>query len=157
MGLKELFKRIVNISGKSPQPEFYEDWFKLMSIYDYQVVESAWSQIKVSNEPWQFYSLKTWVSKTDYIHAQLKLTKESQNPVKQTRVEQDDEMRSWRDNYHALIERRITRGEYLKIAVEIGQMTYFEAEREKKTYLNRGDSLEEKAAIINTYEAMQEL
>ena len=149
LGIKELFSRVVKISGKEPEKEFYEDWAKIMSHYPYEIVEGAWSQIKVSHEPWNFYSLKTWIEKADYLHNKDKLTKEGLKPLKKSRVEQDDQMRSWRDNYHDLINQRVTRGKYLDNGVKMGQFPQSFADRERNRYKHIGDSLNGYITVVN--------
>ena len=147
--LETLAERIYQVSQKRPTEAYHEDWLKVMSVYPYEIVERVWLQIRVNVKNWEYFDLKTWVNKCDYLHDAEKLEKESKKPHRRSRVQKDRQMRVWTKNYHHFIKRRVRRGEYLKRAVKIGQMHMYEADKERNIYKNRGDSLDEFADITN--------
>ena len=117
--LRDLFKRVITYSGKNinEYEDFYEDWKKLCGLREFSLVLTAWEQIKL--ETTFFLSLKLWNDKLDYLEDRLQDNK----PVpKQSRVEMDEDMKTWRENLRQFVSSEITRKIYLGNALKSGQM-----------------------------------
>lgn len=141
--MKKLFTDLLVFYEPQPKPTkaFYEKWLKEMSQYNIRDVKTGLN-ILMNNKKY-FPSIDeclTFVDSAATINRQRTIKKDLDK--KTSRVEMDDEMRSWKQNLDNFLNKKITRGEYLKKAVEIGQMTLAEADKERSLYIRRGDSMD---------------
>lgn len=150
MNYKEIFNQMLVFYEPNPKPTegFYQKWLAEMGKYRVEDVKNGINVLE--NNKNRFPTIDECVAFVDSVaeHSRMRM-KKAEEEKKPSRVEMDDDMRAWRDNYHDLINRKVTRGEYLKKAIEIGQMTPAEADKERNTYKNRGDKLDEYADVIN--------
>lgn len=131
----ELFKRICTLAGKpvSEYQVFYEDWKKICSASDFDMVLKAWEHIKIEHT--YYFKLKIWNDKLDVLEERKKTGQPDKKP---TRVEKDDDMRAWKKNLDNFKACRITLKEYLGTALKIGQMKPHEFNIEVARYERLG-------------------
>ena len=140
--LQEVFTQIVEMVGREPANTFYKTWHKIMSRdmgVPFNIALKAWEQIQVEYKTWDYFELKIWSDKVDYLMERLEVNKkdDTKKPIQEI---PDDVKKSWTENYHKFTDGLITRLQYLNNAVKLKQMTKAEAEKEKERYKKPGRS-----------------
>ncbi|MCK5505673.1 MAG: hypothetical protein KAJ10_10945 [Thermodesulfovibrionia bacterium] len=139
--LQTLFEKISDIgfsaTNRYPGKEFVREWQALCLKHTTDTVLLAWNDIKQA-DPYKYYHLNIW-------HNSLKSHRYQPQDIKRSKTEWDSDTITWKENlkenFLNFLNRKITRQEYLNIAVETKQMTHYEAEQERQHYLKLGHDL----------------
>ena len=141
----KLFEHIVGLTRQKITDfrEYYPEWCEIVDLYGMDITTKAWHKIKIMPRnvyPDPYFDLHTWGKVCREVEQQA--VSQAKTEVKLSYVDRDRDMSLWRENLNRFISQTITRKTYLAMALETGQMTPAEYNREMELYKKHGMPLD---------------